>query len=566
MKRVQVADLRQALLKPQASPVDAYEQAGAPDPSQGLQGLAKSLAKVQPSINRFLENTSKSDQEEARLRAQRDRLKNKVTFAEGVKEGVISEGENPFYVKAYKRLDGKLAGQQEYTQLVSAAYQESGLAYKEFATPEERSAALADFLQVQREKFLKGHNDPYWVDGASSGIYQAEAQFNQRYMQDVATVNKERATVTMQKQIGQFLFEDAPMEARGAAIADFIKQNAGHFGLSFAEQNKTVLRTITTEAKALALSGRYQDAAELLKVVNHVETRDGATLGDTAEGRKTIADTMASIQQVQRNNDNYAWSLESREYARQSQQWAEISRSKQMQDWATEDALVEAYAWIGNNPTGDFEAKLQELQQKDSRIAKYSTQLRNAYQNRIRADRVVFEAKPLITSLQSRINKGVDVSEELATLHDQGEISTDTFYKMMGEAARVKKAGSLVKNLDKDAQDLIEDQRKYLEREAKGQAMQGGIFRVEGIENARNVNRMYRAAVIDFLSKNPGASYGEVDQFLTDVVKRLKQHDIFTKSSGFSTTELNPSPVLPPAKAPAKDPALSPSKNPFDNM
>jgi len=540
-KRATIADLQQAVLRPQAAPVDAFEQAGRADPGEGLRQLAGSLRSIQPSLNRFIDNRQAKVTEEEILAAQRDRLKNSMDYAEAVSQGIIPEGANPHYIRAYKELDGKLAGQQEYTQFLQQKYQESGLASQDFATGADRAAAFEPFAQAAREEYLADKEDVHWISGFEQGRASAENQTLQQFQQDSVRFQSQLAEDTAGKQIADLMYSPGSVKDNAAAIADFGRANRGKFGMSYQKYNEMVLNTVETEAKTLALSGRYEDAMNALNILEHVETAPGQYLGQTGAGRETIANVAASVQNIQRQNDNYAWSLQTRQWQLQDQSWKNMTRSRSMQEFAREDTLAEAYVWIAQEPGGDIEEKIRELTAKDPKIGQYAVQLRNAHKSRVRSDRIVLEEKTQMTSLRLGITNGTVTMAELGRAHDEGQMSTDTFFQMMDDLARNSGGQGKVRGLSKDNQDAIKMYRDGLTDIAKGDVGVMGAIGAGAKAASFDVQRMFDNDLYSYLEENPTPTRAQLMEFLEGRVSSYQKSPLFKPKIGPSNLRQAPS-------------------------
>lgn len=565
MKRVQVADLQNVLLQPQARRVDAFAQAGGPDPSQPLRQLAGALGDAVPKLTRWLDNKEAGVKEESILRAQRDRMKHQVSFAEGVSAGLISEGENPYYVRAYKEIDGELAGKQQYGQALHEAWQQSGLATMDFPSEGQRYAALTNFIHEQRAAFLEGKDDIYWVDGARKGIDAAEAALVQRHQEAAITANTQKANAATEAKIEEFLFMDGDKEAKAALIAAFGQDRNGKFGLNFEKYNDMTLNQVTSVSYRQALAGDYAAALETLSILDHIPTSAGNTLGSTGKSREAVNNMVAKIENLQKSRDQYQWSLQTREWSINDERWKRFTRNKQMEEFAQQDRLGEMHLWIAENPDGDFEQALSAMIQADPKMAKHAQTLRGVYQARIRADRVVREDALAVMSLRHGIEKGTIGADELMKRAAAQELSYDTFMGLMDDLARQHKARGLTDALPQEARGLINDYESELRKVAVGSELNP----LPGSQaKAANAVRLYKAMYLDYLSdpNNP--------RDVISLQKKLEEIFMSISQSAFYRQSLNITPKVMPMDQlqqqvqPLPPPAPVPGQevNPFESL
>lgn len=522
-RRIQMGDLRQQALNPQARPVDTFITPGGVDPSQGLQQLASSLEKFSPYLARYGQGVMKEHIEEAQLRAQRDRLKNQMDYAEATRQGIVPEGANPWYVRAYKELDGEIAGKQEYFNQVSQAWHESGLSTLDYETEAERNAAMADFLQQQREQFLADKEDLHWVKGFEKGRQQAESTLMQRHIQATMQANEEKAALANGKKINEILLMDGTPEERAEAIAAFGRANHGKFGQSFQSFNKQTVGAITSAANQLALARRWDEAYEMLGMLNKVPTRDGAYLGGTTEGREAFNATISRFQQMERADIQFQRSNESWEWQKKDQQWKTITRSRQWEEWAAEDSLVGVLREIAVNPVSDIQSVINDAIAQNPKLAKHAGALQNAWEARVRADRIVPEDKVEVAGLRTGIEKGTIGPDELLNRLSNDELSFDTFLNLMDDLARNNSVSGRIASLSRDHRDLISDYEKGAIALAQGELSAFGQPSVAGRDAGFQVQRVLKASINEYLSDNPSPKYTELQEFLEGRLAAMKK-------------------------------------------
>ena len=91
-------------------------------PSNELQQLAKSLGKLQPSLERYAQVTAAQEQKEGLLAGQLDELVlgNRKEFENAVRSGQIDESENPWYDVGRSISKANLAVESTYRDTIFA--------------------------------------------------------------------------------------------------------------------------------------------------------------------------------------------------------------------------------------------------------------------------------------------------------------------------------------------------------------------------------------------------------------------------------------------------------------
>lgn len=535
MARVQVNDLRQAALNPQARPVDAFVAPLVQQPSKDWRDLAQALSSVQPKLEAYGTKVMKEEIEQAQLEAQRDRLKNQMAYAEAVKAGVVPAGANPWYVRAYKELDGELAGQQEYFNSVTQAWEQSGLATQEFETEFEREAALADFLQQQREAFLEGKDDIHWIKGFERGRAQAEASVTQRHIQATVQANEEKFQLSTEKKLMDILMNSESDEAAAMAIAEYGREINGKFGQSFTRYNTTTIKAISQAAQQHALARNYEAAYATLDLLNKIPTTEGNYLGGTGPGKEAYNDGIARFQQMERADIQWQRSNISWKWQEQDRKWTLMTRGRQWDELAAQDAFIGIVRQINENPVSDIVGFLNEAVAKNPKLADKVPALMNMWEQRVRADRIVPEDTLHIAGLRTGIERGAVSPDDLLTELSEGRLSYDTFINFMDDIARTNNVRGKINALPRDHRDLIDMYEKNAVGLAQGELSAFGQPTVAGRDSGFQVQRVMRAAISEYLANNPSPAYGELMNFLEEQLVLLKKSGLIGDSVGKMT-------------------------------
>jgi hypothetical protein len=342
--RVQVADLAQAQLRPDARPVDIYyrpqaeavQQRGDPMLVQLAEGLAKFQPKIAEFAGKLADKENKQDQAEGN-QAYRDALMNdadlnKKAFKDLVDQGVIPAGASPWFQKGWREQQLRALG-EEYGRDVTLAWNQNG-DLKNSDDPGKFNQFLAQQSQEFREKIKASGGefrpteltevlDPP-IDHYNHNVGQEHVRFRVGEIEKDVDTNSRIA-------VGRWTTRtDLPVEERAAGIQSEID---GMFskGLSGSKS-----RQIMAEAVMDAASTSKDPS--MLSLLDHLKTGNTALSQDPII-RTKMEQAQQHIEERQRNDQRWSWAVEDRKYheevtkprAEQSWKW-----TMQQHSWASD--------------------------------------------------------------------------------------------------------------------------------------------------------------------------------------------------------------------------------------
>ena len=165
--------IRPELLRPVAEPVDTYVAPARREQDESLMELARGLSKLDAGLGSMVAEKDKRDDEEDRLRAERDFHANNATgFAEAVQKGLVPSFASRAYVDGYKKTEGMVAGFDLERKFATA--------YDAF---DKRNGDWGEFTRTFLRDNIKT-DDPRVLAGLSPRVHSVIAGGYQRYITD----------------------------------------------------------------------------------------------------------------------------------------------------------------------------------------------------------------------------------------------------------------------------------------------------------------------------------------------------------------------------------------------
>lgn len=287
--------------KPEMRPV------GAPPTTNSFTQLSEALKGMMPGLETAMDRRQKDFTDEEINLAREARTKNQMSFAEAQRTGLIPEGASPWWTKAYKQMDGEIAGRNEYTSFLATGLQESNLTTREFATEIDAAAEIGNWVENRRADFMKERpvGDADWFSGFDNGRKEAEASIVARATEERLKWTSGKFTENAQTLVdGVFRRggEDTPQE-----LADFGKVLIGSYGLTGAKFNNIVAEQAETVAVEKMNNNDFAGAMKALRAAKAMPTSEGQTLANHTAVAQKLANAEARVlsTQVAWENNQY---------------------------------------------------------------------------------------------------------------------------------------------------------------------------------------------------------------------------------------------------------------------
>lgn len=269
-----------AQLRPVAAPVDTYSQ-----PAQSpLRGLAEGLATLSAPLQDMLEQRSKKQKEEDKLRGNAAVYSDHAEeLREGVASGKIPPQYSPAFMEGFKNADGDLAGGKLVGKFSSAFESWSA---KDTATDEQYDEFIAGFLKenvsTQDPQVLKGllpqvnvlenNARQMWVAHKAKTVAQGFMDTSVALgMQDVDKFRQEGLTTEegtdYKAMFGSIAQRRAEFTSKGGSGADFDKTMLEGLSAKIMETKDPQLLEMFDE-KIPGTDRKYSDVPDFLKLKN----------------------------------------------------------------------------------------------------------------------------------------------------------------------------------------------------------------------------------------------------------------------------------------------------------
>jgi hypothetical protein len=300
--RVQVNPLEKPKeVRPVAGPVPRFGISEQPKQVIGpnkAQQLAQALSGIQPGLISFLQVNDQQYEQEQKDKAVALRTKLATTYQEAIKSGQIEPHQSPFFVRAWKESDGRVAAQKYNEDLIKE------LTVGQFASsvdPDESDAMFKQFRQTWMQDHGIDTSDPAFLDGfvPLANAHEVNARTHQAAAigDRVVARSKQNLFFEIQGQLDELRTRDLPPAVAAEGINLF--KNRGIFvGMDPKEVNGIIL-------EAVAQKALERGDAAIFDVLNHVKTGAGV-LGRTKEAtalREQVTSTISSNLQAA---DHYA--------------------------------------------------------------------------------------------------------------------------------------------------------------------------------------------------------------------------------------------------------------------
>lgn len=328
--------------KPVTSPVDSYVRPTAntvqlEGADNTLGELADALNKARPGVDALGDKLIEADNEKQTKAGQEARIRNQANFRDAVKQGLIPEAANPWFVKGYMQLDGRASGQQMDAEMRQAW---ANSAVKESDDPKEFQSFVSGFVKDWTEKNGKGMT-PDWMDGFKSEMSKSE---NNLYAQHIAHRQAE-ISAGMRDKAGQVVSnllaaqkeremgmapDDPLVQASRQALSNEISAIGADLkakGLSGTDFNKTLAETVIARGQELGTDPFYARS-----ILSGVKT-PGGSVAQIADVARNLTAGERSIREQMWSDLSHSWQIEARPYELQSRQFHIESMAHSRDQW-----------------------------------------------------------------------------------------------------------------------------------------------------------------------------------------------------------------------------------------
>ena len=287
------------------------------------------LRSLDIGIGRFSEAGKQmltEDREEQFKKGQLAQEQNQKDFSKAVEDGVIPQTANPWFIKGYQNQDGRVAGNNYYTEM-RAAYANSEA--KGSDDPKVYEKFVQGFTKSYMEK-LGADKSAEWMAGfqtVSDGARRTLAS-EHASQAEAAVIAKNEANTGAEINVVLNGTKD-PQQAAEAINA--LGEKMRLMGMPRASFEKVAAEAILAKAK-LGDPG-------MLKALDYVKTGDnGATLASNPKVVSARVDTENWLTEKRRGDQRWAWAVEDRQWNLQQREWAKQSHAREEERYKQQQA------------------------------------------------------------------------------------------------------------------------------------------------------------------------------------------------------------------------------------
>jgi len=526
---------------------------GAPDRRNQWHELADALRTINPSLQRFLKTEFDEQTEEVIAEGEAQQKRDKLTFREAVRKGVIPEGANPFLKLGYMKGDLRVKG-QEYQSWLMEEWQKDGDIQNASpdAIPDWMAAKTSMFhkerLQGIDARLVKEVFDPAAERGqnrllthhVSESFRRTEEQAREVLQRELTNIleskysadplETSRALTQRGIDISSFTSEDDMSQALIArSISDLLKENVSN-GMNGTVANQLAIGAVASIAD-------MEGDLSLLDVLDNIQTNTG-TLGGLAEANQAKLRVSDRIVSRKLREEQLYWQRKERREAEEEKQVLSsfFDLAKEAHD---SDGLqaIDPFLFIEENNITNPGTRAEILRWTDRLVSALDRDVstNDEYVSRLLLDMHLDENfDPRRIQDGSGINYDVEV--EMRLWDDWRSVSSR-----------------------KQRHTVLDDPRfKRIVRET-GDAVKsaiGGGFGAEAL-NASDAQLDIEDAAASFLQKNPEATnsefYGAMRDARNDIVGHYNK--MATDLGRVQPPDTEDEPVEEPTEAPAEEPA-----------
>jgi hypothetical protein len=264
-----------------AKPTDAYYRPTARNVAEAnthseLGDLAAALQVAGPKIENDLLSIDKNVSEQQMKEGIRAREKNQKDFRTAVKEGLIPEAANPWFVKGYMQQDGRLSA-RDLNAARDTAWANSEV--KESTNPHDLTTFMNDFSKKYIEDHKLDMNNPDFADSFNKAKDAGEANLQQQHVAHRQAEISRLTRVNTANEIGSLLHDQQKLEegyspndpivmAGRQAVAKQIEALAAakvKEGLPGSEANLIAAKTVIAKGIELEDSGYARNILDNIK-------------------------------------------------------------------------------------------------------------------------------------------------------------------------------------------------------------------------------------------------------------------------------------------------------------
>lgn len=570
-------------LRPAARPVDTYAEplralseqlSKMPKPKSSLEELGEALKPLSTNVADRLSQRHQDQQEVGEEAGRQAYIDHRLEFNQAVKAGKIDPAVNPYFTSGYMEQQGAAAAEQAYGPFLQGEWLNAGLTDKEYENEFKASAAYQSFLRDRSQQFINKHRDadgglnPAWLVGFERYRSTVEQSVTQLHTAERLKVRNEKMDRTIADRVSNILLQSDDIPT---LLDDYFKTELTEFGINGRRFNDIVIQQFTREIEALTKSKRFNEAKQLLALIDQVPAGEGAFLGGTAAGKEfklklsqTIERREIAAEELDFSRKTRDWRLEDRDIQRRMLQLQEESiphiraerlraeRGRYKED-AREYMAAEMLHAILSDPGADFEPQFIELAGNPTYTPLVPT-LRAALDQRRKANLKVNMTPEMVARagrLQLALSQGQATAEDIMEGVERRVFDQSTMATLLSTWVRSEYRRGELNKREFEVRTAVKDGEAYISRILGSKDEMG-----REVNPTRTVQAImyYQSAMAEFLATAPEGrerSLFEVHEFRNKIIKQLNSEPTYQPQHNINTDSQRPPLIVPGARAPS---------------
>lgn len=477
-QRVQV-NVPQAgtILSPKAAPVDTYYTPNVPLPAQdnSLLQLAEGLRAFTPGASQLIDrlHTDKVEADSDAGAASVSRYENQAAFKKAVDEGQIPRAASPWFQKA-RRLQQQRLAAEEYTSALNTAYAASNL--QNFDDPQ----ALRDFAASFTSTYVKekgiDQDEREFTQVFAPAAANAQSQLLSRHAQQRMAAIEQEVTESTEREVGLIIQNDYTLNGVGAGTAERIKATVDEMhmnGLSGTVANDVIAKAVIREAEE-------KGDSSILDLLDQIPSGSG------------MVGQVGRVRDLRKAAEARIWQ------ATHERQSSDAKAAKLFTEQRSKELMGSAMQKVIEAPDADIKAELSEMAAVDPDKVNTLRSFKAAWigdqDNRT-------EDAEASAELVYRVNSGQAQMPEILQAYTRGDINQTTLKKLAADLPRAEQMRTVLGN------PIIAETSKAI-----GAAIRGNEYdyKPEAAIKATQAQGQFWSAMNDWMAKNPDATQRQI--------------------------------------------------------
>ena len=415
-QRVQVnVPMAGTVLSPKASPVSTYHTPLVPLPAQdnSLLQLAEGLRAFTPGASQLIDrlHNDKVEADSDTGTASVGRYENQAAFKKAVDAGEIPRAASPWFQKA-RRLQQQRLAAEEYTSSLNTAYASSNL--QNFDDPQ----ALRDFASSFTSTYVKerklDEDEREFTQVFAPAAANAQANLLSRHATQRMAAIEQEVTENTEREVGLMIQNDLDANGEvGAGTAERISATVNEMylnGLSGTVTNDVVAKAVIREAEE-------RGDSSILDLLDQVPSGSG------------MVGQVGRVRDLRKAAEARIWQ------ATHERQATDVKMAKVHAEQETKKIQSTAIQKLIESPNADIKPELSALAALDPNEVNSLRSFRAAWiGDQDKRTEMAYEA----AFISNKVNAGDATFKEIQDAYSAGDINQDTFKKLAADLPKAQ--------------------------------------------------------------------------------------------------------------------------------